>query len=127
MKIYIKKKKNMKTFLFLKKSETLRKKGHNKLYLDILTLPIISRQIQTNQCKQIFFLKLGKVIQFYYLNERSYQVSYGLSHNVNIKVFGIFMCLTQLQTSFYIIYGWPSQSHYGFHSFSVVDRFCLFI
>jgi hypothetical protein len=31
-----------------------------------------------------------------------YQVSC-LSHNVNINVFGIFMCLTQLQTSFYNI------------------------
>ena len=33
-------------------------------------------------------MKLGKVIQFYYMNE-SYQVSC-LSHNVNINIFGIF-------------------------------------
>ena len=49
----------------------------------------------------MFFLKLGNFIIW------SYQVSC-LSHNVNINIFGIFMCLTQLQTSFYNIYGWLS-------------------
>ena len=45
----IKKKHVKKLLIFLKsrkKSETLRQKGHTKLYSDILTLPIISRQIK---------------------------------------------------------------------------------
>ena len=74
------------------------KKGHTKLYSDILTLHIISRQIKKNSVLANIFLEIRK---YYYLNE-SYQVSC-LSDNVNINVFGIFMCLTQLQTSFYNI------------------------
>jgi hypothetical protein len=79
------------------------KKGYKEFFVspDILKLPIVSKQKKSkNQCKQIFFLKLEKVIQFYYMNER-YQVSC-LSHNVNINinVFGISMCLTQLHRWF---------------------------
>jgi hypothetical protein len=45
---------------------------------------------------------LVDIRKFYYLNE-SYQVSC-LSHNANINVFGIFMCLTQLQFLFTCFY-----------------------
>ena len=45
-----------------KKEKPWDKKGHTKLYSDILILPIISRQIKKIQCKQIFFLKLGNFI-----------------------------------------------------------------
>ena len=59
----IKKKHVKKLIIFFKskkKGKPWDRKGHKKLYSDILTLPIISRQI--NQCKQIFFLKLGNYI-----------------------------------------------------------------
>ena len=62
----IRKKKHVKKLIiFLESKNKVKpwdKKGHKKLYSDILTLPIISRQIKKNQCKQIFFLKLGNYI-----------------------------------------------------------------
>jgi hypothetical protein len=67
------------------------------------TFNSICRRNVLNIAETYIFLGIRK---FYYLNE-SDQVSC-LSHNVNINVFGIFMCLTQLQTSFYNIYGWLS-------------------
>ena len=62
----IKKKHVKKLIIFFKSKKKVKpwdKKGHKKLYSDILTLPIISRQIKKkNQCKQMFFLKLGNFI-----------------------------------------------------------------
>ena len=61
----IKKKPVKKLIIFFKSRKKVKpwdKKGHTKLYSDILTLPTISRQIKKNQCKQIFFLKLGNYI-----------------------------------------------------------------
>ena len=49
MKIFKKKKHVKKLIIFLKSKKKVKpwdKKGHNKLYSDILTLPIISRQIK---------------------------------------------------------------------------------
>ena len=50
-------------FLKSKKMKPWDKKGHTKLYSDILTLPIISRQIKKKiSVGKYFFLKLGNYI-----------------------------------------------------------------
>ena len=49
-----------KLIIFFKSKKKVKpwdKKGHTKLYSDILSLSIISRQIKKNQCKQTFFPK----------------------------------------------------------------------
>jgi hypothetical protein len=53
-----------------------------------------------------FYVNASHFVSVFYVNA-IVQVSC-LSHNVNINVFGIFMCLTQLQTSFYNINGGSS-------------------